>query len=100
MEPCDSTWMKREHPALEISSLFSIFVGHFCPSGSGPGFASLAGITSVRCTVIFVECRRSIQPIQAVHTHTRLHNIFFLEVEDVALLLSTTPGLPTYDMIH
>jgi hypothetical protein len=28
---------KRDHPTLqkhEISSLFSIFVGHFCPTGS------------------------------------------------------------------
>ena len=31
--------LKREHPVLtkhENSGLFSIFVGHFCPPGSGP----------------------------------------------------------------
>jgi hypothetical protein len=29
--------LKREHPALEIHYLFSMFVGHFIPPGSGSG---------------------------------------------------------------
>jgi hypothetical protein len=29
--------LKREHPALQKIILFSMFVGHFCPPGSGYG---------------------------------------------------------------
>ncbi len=52
--------LKREHPALQnmkILYFFSIFVGHFCPPGSGSGYA------------IWMRIRIRIQQLKLMRIH-------------------------------